>query len=308
MTISAEFIRNASIEAGFSLCGVARCRELGEQAGNLDSWLAAGMDSGMEYMRRNREKRLDPGVLMEGARTVVVCAVNYKNQAWDQRERTMKIASYSYAPDYHTQIKEMLGALLERIREEYSGVKGRCFCDTAPVLEKSWAVEAGLGWTGKNSLLLTPQYGSFVLLGELVIDTECDVYDQPYCGDGCGSCRRCLDACPNGAIVSPHVIDTGRCIARLLNERMPEGAAPPHGMFHGWLYGCDECQSCCPHNQKTPLYANHAFAPVIDPALTTPEFWRTLSEPEFLHIFSDTPLARTGFETIRSRVSAYLFD
>lgn len=263
------------------------------------------MDSGMEYMRRNREKRLDPGTLVEGAQTVIVCAVNYKNPAWEQAGRTMKIASYSYAPDYHTLIKGMLGTMFEGLAAEYPGVRGRSFCDTAPVLEKAWAVEAGLGWMGKNSLLITPQYGSFVLLGELVIDAECDVYDRPYAGDGCGSCTRCIDICPGGAIRSPRVVDTGRCIARLLNERMAEGMAIlPETILHGWLQGCDECQSCCPHNHKTPFYANPAFAPVIDPALTTPEFWSALSESEFHRIFGGTPLARTGFEVIKSRVAA----
>ncbi len=304
MTVPSKFIRDLAAGAGFSLCGIARCRELGEQAGNLARWLASGMDSGMEYMRRNRERRLDPAAIVEGARTVVVCAVNYKNRAWDQTGRTMKIASYSYSPDYHTLIKQMLGAVLEGIRGEYPEVRGRLFCDTAPVLEKSWAAEAGLGWIGKNSLLLTPQYGSFVLLGELVIDAECDIYDRPYAGDGCGSCMRCMEACPNGAIVSPRVVDTGRCIARLLNERMPEGAETPSAMLHGWLQGCDVCQSCCPHNRETPFCENPAFAPVIDPALTTPEFWRALTESEFYRIFGNTPLSRTGFEGIRSRVIA----
>ncbi len=302
MTISSEFIRSVAAGAGFSLCGIARCRELGEQAANLDRWLAAGMESGMEYMRRYRGKRLDPAALVEGARTVIVCAVNCKNTAWNQTGRAPKIASYAYAPDYHTLIKAMLDEILAHIRKQYPGVNGRSFSDTAPLLEKSWAVEAGLGWVGKNSLLLTTLYGSFVLLGELVIDAECDAYDAPYTANGCVTCTRCMDACPNGAIVSPRVVDTGRCIARLLNERRSEGEATPPAMLHGWLHGCDECQSCCPHNQKTPLFGNPAFAPVIDPTLTTPEFWHALSEPEFRRIFGGTPLARTGFEAIRSRV------
>lgn len=301
MILSSEFIRCLAVDAGFSLCGIARCRELAEQAERLDGWLAAGMESGMEYMRRNRGKRLDPGALVEDAQTVVVCAVNYKNAAWNQT-RSPKIASYAYAPDYHTLIKRMLGGMLEHIRTEYPDVRGRYFSDTAPVLEKAWATEAGLGWTGKNSLLVTPQYGSLVLLGELVIDAQCDAYDQPYAGNGCGSCTRCMDACPNGAIAAQRVIDTGRCIARLANERMPEGAETPLEMLHGWLQGCDACQSCCPYNRETPFHTNPAFAPVIDPAQTTPEFWRALDEPQFQRIFGITPLARTGFGAIKSRI------
>jgi epoxyqueuosine reductase len=278
---------------------------LGEQAERLDQWLAAGMDSGMEYMRRNMAKRLDPCVLVDGAKTVVVCAVNYKNMAWDQRGQGMKIASYSYAPDYHVRIKRMLNVVLECISREYPGVKGRLFCDTAPLLEKSWAVEAGLGWIGKNSLLVTSQYGSFVLLGEIVINAECDVYDEPYVDeDDCGSCTRCMEVCPGEAIVAPRTIDTRRCIARLLNERMPEGVEMPQGMQHGWLHGCDECQSCCPHNQNTPYCDNPAFAPVADISLITDEFWRALSESDFYRIFGNTSLTRTGFEAIKSRIDA----
>lgn len=304
MDVSSEFIRRTAFDAGFSLCGIARCRPLAERSGALESWLDGGLHSGMEYMERNREKRLDPGLLVEGARTVVVCAVNYKNTAWNQTAegRSPKIASYSYAPDYHTLIKQMLARMLERIAAEYPGVGGRCFSDTAPVLEKSWASEAGLGWTGRNSLLITPQYGSFVLLGELMLNAECDSYDEPYAKDGCGSCTRCMDACPNGAIVSPRVIDTGRCIARLTNERMPEGVEIPSGMLHGWLSGCDECQSCCPYNQKTPLFSNPSFAPVVNPAATTPQFWRSLTGAGFLRIFGSTPLKRTGYEAIKSRI------
>lgn len=305
MSVSSEFIRQTAFDAGFSLCGIARCRRLGEQDARLGRWLDAGMESGMEYMRRYRDKRLDPAMLVEGAKTVVVCAVNYKNPAWNQTAegRTPKIASYSYAPDYHTLIKQMLGVMFERLRSEYPDVAGRCFSDTAPLLEKSWAVEAGLGWTGKNSLLVTPRYGSFVLLGELVIDAECDAYDEPYAGNGCGTCTRCVDACPNGAIVAPRVIDTGRCVARLVNERMPEGAETPVEMLHGWLKGCDECQSCCPHNRETPLFSNPAFAPVINPAETTAAFWHALTEPEFIRIFGNTPLARIGFGAVKSHIS-----
>lgn len=299
-TLSSEFIRETAFDAGFSLCGMARSRRLSERADAFDRWLEAGMDSGMEYMRRNRDKRVDPTLLVEGSRTVVVCAVNYKNRAWDQTGRTPKIASYAYAPDYHTTIKQMLAVMLARINERYPGVSGRCFSDTAPLFEKSWAAEAGLGWIGKNSLLVTPRFGSFVLLGELVLDAECDHYDEPYVEDGCGGCRRCMETCPNGAITAARVLDTGRCIARLTNERMSEIA--PVGLLHGWLAGCDECQSCCPYNRSTPMFTNPDFTPVINPADTTPEFWRSLTEDDFLRIFGKTPLKRTGFRAIKSRL------
>jgi epoxyqueuosine reductase len=333
MIISSQFIRSQAARAGFSLCGIARARTLDERGEALDRWLDAGMESGMEYMRRNRDKRLDPRAMVDGARTVVVCAVNYKNAAWRQTA-VPRISSHSYMPDYHGVIKEMLGQVLAAVRAEYPDVNGRCFCDTAPVLEKAWAVEAGLGWVGKNSLLLTPGFGSFVLLGEVILDAECDAHDAPFAADRCGSCTRCVDACPNGAIVSPRVVDTRRCISRLTLEHMrtPAGAAsqravtplcpdggshpnraraisaqapkstPPPPGLHGWLAGCDECQSCCPYNQRTPLCTDPRLAPVIAPATATPEFWRTLTEERFDRLFSVTPLARRGYGALKELI------
>lgn len=303
--IESAFIRQAAFDAGFSLCGVARARTLAEHGPFLDEWLRRGYESGMEYMRRDPQKRLDPSSLVEGAKTVVVCVVNYKNTAWDQTAegRSPRIASYAYGRDYHATIKEMLSEVLARVREAYPAAKGRCFTDSAPLLEKAWAVEAGLGWTGKNSLLVTPLHGSFVLLGELVLDAECDAYDAPSSGDGCGTCTRCIDHCPTGAIRSPGVIDTGRCISRLTNERLPEGVSVAPDTLHGWIFGCDECQSCCPRNARTPLSADPRFAPVIDPRETTDDFWQNLSEEEFNQIFGDTPLAHTGYAALRSRIN-----
>lgn len=320
MIVSSGFIRKSAMQAGFSLCGIARARVLTERGDALDRWLDAGMDSGMEYMRRNRDKRLDPCAVVAGARTVVVCAVNYKNEAWRQSV-VPRIASYAYAPDYHTTVKEMLFRVSAALRGEYPGVGGRCFSDTAPVLEKAWAVEAGLGWIGKNSLLVTPEYGSFVLLGELIIDAECDAYDAPLAADRCGSCTRCIDACPNGAIVSPRVIDTRRCISRMTLERGAHDAADASGaqsardgcepadtesgrmpVLHGWLAGCDECQCCCPYNWRTPLHSDPRFAPVIPPATATADFWRTLTEEEFHRLFSNTVLARRGYRELKSNI------
>ncbi|MCL2561819.1 MAG: tRNA epoxyqueuosine(34) reductase QueG [Rikenellaceae bacterium] len=303
MLISSDFIREAAREAGFDLCGVARARVLTERAETLDRWITDGAESGlMQYMRLNRDRRLDPAMLVEGAKTVVVCAVNYKNRAW-QQEGSAKVASYAYATDYHHTIQQMLGSVLELIAARYPDTKGRCFCDTAPILEKAWAVEAGLGWVGKNSLLITPQYGSFVMLGEIVIDAECDGYDEPFVGDGCGDCRTCIDACPNNAISVQRTINASRCISRLTNERLPEGTAQPSpDMLNGWLAGCDECQSCCPHNRATPFFTNPAFTPVIDHADTTPDFWRALTEEDFQIIFGRTPLSRIGLKALKSRL------
>lgn len=297
--IKASDIKTFAREAGFSLCGIARVRGLKEQAGNLDGWLRSGYDSGLAYMGRNTEKRLDPALLFGGAKSVIVCAVNYKNAcSGRQDDRNPKIASYALCRDYHFTIKERLKQVLGRISEKNPGIRGRCFTDSAPVLEKSWAVEAGLGWRGRNSLVITPGYGSFVLLGEIIIDAETDVYDEPFVRDGCGSCTACVDACPNSAICPPYVIDTNRCISRLTTEKLPDGCEPTADT-HGWIFGCDVCQNVCPHNTRTPLSSDPAFAPLINPYDVEEHFWKDLDKEGFDDIFGDTPLARTGFETIK---------
>lgn len=300
MLLSSEKIRKTALEAGFSLCGIARAEALDDHAAPLQRWLDEGMDGGMEYMSREPWKRLDPAALVEGARTVVVCAVNFKNAAWDQTAEP-RIASYAYARDYHTTIKSMLREMLGHI----PGAHGRAFCDTAPILEKAWAVRAGLGRAGKNSLLITPQYGSFVLLGLLVLDAECDAYDEPFERDMCGGCTRCIDACPAGAIVAPRIIDARRCIARLTLERPSalDGTAQETKRRYPWIAGCDACQSCCPHNMRTPLSEDPRWAPVIT-APAPGEFWRTLTEEKFNEIFSATPLSRRGYKAIEDYFGA----
>ncbi len=293
MIITSEEVRRASLEEGFSLCGIARARVLTEREEPLRNWIAADMAAGMDYMVRTPERRIDPAALVEGARTVVVCAVNYKNGAWNQTV-SPRIASYAYAPDYHTTIVGMLNNVLGRLPE---GVHGRAFCDTAPILEKAWATEAGLGATGKNSLLITPEYGSFVLLGVLVLDARCDDYDAPFADDLCGRCTLCVDTCPTRAIVAPRVIDTRRCISRMTLEKNPRHSID----LNGWLAGCDACQSCCPHNRNTPLTSDPRFTPVI-PAPASADFWRTLTRDEFDRIFSITPLARRGYDALKAAI------
>ncbi len=287
--LSAEKIHGVALAEGFSLCGIARAEVLSEHEGPLLRWLAGGLDGGLEYMRREPAKRLDPRMLVDGARTIVACAVNYKNAAWNQTE-TPRIASYAYARDYHTTIRKML----HNVMAQFPEARGRAFCDTAPILEKAWAARAGLGWIGKNTLIVTPEYGSFVLLGLLVLDDECDAYDNPV-ADGCGTCTRCIDACPNQAIAVPRTLDASRCIARSTLERRPGNENQKHA--HGWIAGCDECQSCCPYNRDTPLSDDPRWAPVV-PAPAPGDFWRNLTREQFDTLLSETPLARRGYDEL----------
>ncbi len=293
-------LKKLAAEAGFDLCGVAPCRRLEENERRFRGWLEAGYQASLDYLERNADKRFDPRLLVEGARTAVVCAVSYKNPASEgyPAEHRAKIASYACTRDYHATIKEMLGRLFAALRRCYPALEGRAFVDTAPLAEKQLAVEAGLGWIGQQSLLVTPRYGTYVLLGELLLCDEAESYDAPYEGPGCGTCRRCVESCPTGAIVAPRMIDAGRCISCHTIEREPAGKID----LDGWIFGCDACQSNCPHNRRAPRHANPAFDPQFDPVQMTPATWLAIEEDEFTRRFGGTPLARSGLRRMQENI------
>ena len=293
-------IKRLAAGEGFDLCGIAPCRHLAENEARFREWLAAGYQSSLDYLERNADKRFDPRRLVERARTAVVCAVAYKNRASEGYPpgcRT-RIASYACAADYHATIRDRLRRMLAALKAAHPALEGRAFVDTAPLCEKQLAVEAGLGWIGRQSLLVTPQYGSFVLLGELILTDEADAYDAPFEGSRCGRCRNCIESCPTGAIVAPKVIDTGRCISCHTIEREPSGGID----LDGWIFGCDRCQSCCPHNQKAPMHANRAFDPVFDPLTMDAAAWTAMDETEFEARMGATPLTRSGLARIRGNI------
>lgn len=256
-------IKALAHEAGFDLCGVAQYRNFKEDRAFLEEWIERGFASSLDYLKRNIECRADATRLVEGAKSVIVCAVSYKNRISDgyPADHSAKIASYACTADYHTTIKQMLFDLCKRLKEVDANFSARCFVDSAPIFEKRYAVEAGLGWIGRQSLLVTPEFGSFVLLGEIVMTAECSEYDRPLETVGCGECRRCVDACPNGAIKERH-IDTSRCISCATIESRSDDSGCD---THGWIFGCDECQAICPYNRKAPYYTNPKFAPLFDP-------------------------------------------
>lgn len=295
-----QFIKKLAAEAGFDLCGLTPCRRMADSEQRLRAWLDKGYQSSLGYMERNVDKRVDPRLLMEGARTAVVCAVGYKNrigEGYPPCHRT-KVASYACAADYHATIKNMLASMLDALRQAAPGLRGRAFVDTAPLLEKQLAVEAGLGWIGRQSLLVTPRLGTYVLLGELLLDDQADRYDAPFEGTRCGRCRNCIESCPTGAIVAPRVIDTARCIACHTIEKEPATEIDTDG----WIFGCDRCQSCCPHNQKAPMHSNPAFDPLFDPLAMDADAWLAMDEAEFTARMGATPLTRSGLERIRRNI------
>lgn len=295
--LETALIKRLATDAGFDLCGVARSRPFPENEGWFRDWLGKGYHASLGYLERYLDKRFDPGLLVGGARTAVVCAVSYKNRAGEgyPPDHGAKVASYACTGDYHTTIRRMLTGMLDTLCKAYPGLTGRAFVDTAPLLEKQLAVEAGLGWIGRQSLLVTPRYGSYVLLGELLLTEEADHYDAPFEGSRCGRCRNCLESCPTGALVAPKVVDTRHCIARHTVEKPTEGRPG----LHGWIFGCDRCQSCCPYNRKAPMHANAAFDPLFDPLTMTPEEWLAMDDAEFERRMNTTPLSRSGLERIK---------
>ena len=296
-----EELKKAAERVGFDLCGVVAVRPLEEDAARFRRWVAAGHHSSLAYLERNTDKRFDPALLVEGAKSIIVCAVSYKNAISEGYEAThrAKIASYACNHDYHTTLKSMLHELFGALQSGCPTLAGRGFVDSAPVAEKRWAVEAGFGWIGRQSLLITPRYGSFVHLCELIINEEFDHYDQPMQGVGCGSCRACIEACPTGAILeNERMISTARCIACHTIERQPATRID----LDGWIFGCDSCQTCCPHNRRTPMHRHVAFDPLFDSRNMTSEDWLSMSEEAFSQRFATTPLTRSGLKRIKENV------
>jgi epoxyqueuosine reductase len=298
--LEAKHIKKVALDAGFDLCGVTSCHSFPINRAAFEGWLKEGYDSSLNYMRNNIDMRFDVGQMVEGARSVVVCAVSYKSEisgGYSDADKC-KIASYACNRDYHKTLKKMLKAMLRELQTTYPSLEGRAFVDSAPILEKQYAVEAGLGWIGRQSLLVTPEYGTYVLLGELVLNAEVDELDKPMEGVGCGECRRCMDACPTGAIVKPMTINTSRCISCHTIEAEPSAKIN----LNGWIFGCDECQNCCPYNKKAKPHNSSAFNPLFDPREITAEQWMTMTEEYFAEKFGSTPLKRSGLERIKANI------
>ncbi len=298
--ISEQRIKELARSVGFDLCGVVEAEPLPEAEIRFRGWLEQGCHASLGYLERNIEKRFNPSLLVEGCRSVVVCAVNYRSS--HRPTPPPRVASYALNRDYHLTIRTMLARLLEALQEAYPdcSIRGRGFTDSAPLSEKTLAVRAGLGWIGRNSLLVTPQFGTRVHLGELLLSEPCDGYDSPFEGERCGSCRACLEACPAAAIGADRTIDARRCIACRTIERGSCDA----GSLHGWVFGCEECQQLCPHNRHTPEATHPLFRPMVDPATLTRDRWLAMSDEEFSRLLGETPLARAGLERIQRALLA----
>jgi epoxyqueuosine reductase len=293
------FIKQKASELGFMYCGVSKAEFLEEEAPRLESWLNQKMHGQMHYMENHFDKRLDPRLLVDGAKSVVSLLLNYFPEE-KQGEDTYKISKYAYGTDYHFVIKDKLKTLLAEINDEIGEVGGRCFVDSAPVLDKAWAKKSGLGWVGKNSNLITPQVGSFYFIAELIIDLELE-YDGPI-KDYCGSCTRCLDACPTDAIVEPYVVDGSKCISYFTIELKDQLPQEMNGKFGNWVFGCDICQDVCPWNRFSKPHHESAFNPHPHLKDMGKSDWEELTHEVFSQLFKKSAVKRTGFNGLTRNI------
>ncbi len=296
-------IKEKALALGFDAFGVARARPLSDYAPRLNAWLERGGHAGMEYMQRNIAMRLNPDLLMEGTRSVVVVAMNYHPQAVQNPECKYRVATYAYGKDYHYVIKEKLHLLLSHMMELVPGTSGRCFTDSAPVMERAWAVEAGLGWTGKNACLILPQKGSYFFLGEILTNLELEP-DNPFRKSHCGNCRLCVDACPGGAIRGDGSIDSARCLSYLTIEEKKPLDSRQKALLSGWVFGCDVCQMVCPHNRFATPTREDAFR-ILEPLGSWDTHqWQNMDKTGFKKAFirSGSPLARVRYEKLKDNM------
>lgn len=286
---------------GFSFVGFARAEQMDEEARRLEAWLNQGMHGEMGYMAGHFDLRIDPRKLVPGAKTVVSLLHNYHNPDKPEAADAPRVSQYAYGEDYHFVLKRKLKDLLAFIRETVGEVDGRCFVDSAPVLERDWAKRSGVGWSGKNTLTINPGAGSYFFLAELIIDLEL-VYDQPM-KDYCGTCTRCIDACPTEAI-SPqgYVVDGSKCISYFtieLREAIPEAY---RGKFEQWMFGCDICQEVCPWNRFAVRHSEPAFEPHPDLLQMTREDWAELTEEVFGVVFKKSAVKRTKYAGLKRNI------
>ena len=295
-----EWLKQKAIELGFISVGVSKAEELTEEAPRLERWLKEGMHGEMKYMEGHFEKRLDPRKLVPGTKSVVSLLFNYHNPEVNSKDDEFKISQYAVGTDYHFVLKRKLKELLKMMKEEWGDVEGRVFVDSAPVLERVWAAKSGLGWRGKNSLLLSKKRGSYFFTAEMMLDIEFE-YDVPV-ADHCGSCTSCIDACPTGAIIQPYIVDGSKCISYFTIELKGAIPEPMAGKFDNWIFGCDVCQEVCPWNRHSSPTTEPEFTPTDGILEMTKSDWIDLTEEIFRDYFKSSPVMRTGFEGLKRNI------
>lgn len=310
---------------GFSHCGIARAERLEDHEPRLVDWLKNGMHGSMQYMENNFDKRLDPRMLVEGAKTVISLMLNYfpghtaaygytlENETRKTHLNTgqtsikpysspLKVSKYAWNTDYHFVIKNKLFNMVESLKEKVGNFNYRVFTDSAPVLDRAWAVRAGIGWIGKNSMLISRKNGSFYFLAEIICDLE-PAYDLPFGGNYCGDCTRCIDSCPTGAITGDKTINANKCISYLTIELKDDIESAFSGDYKDWIFGCDICQDVCPWNKFSIAHSVPEFKPSGNWTEWTAGDWHMLDKPLFNEIFKNSAVKRAGFAKLKNSIN-----
>jgi len=299
MTNIAQQIKEEAYRLGFEHVGFSKANFLEEEAPRLEQWLANNYHGKMAYMENWFDKRLDPRLLVDDAKTVISLLLNYYPQQV-QNSEAPQISKYAYGRDYHFVIKEKLKELLHFIQENVGDVNGRAFVDSAPVLDRAWAKKSGLGWIGKNGNLINTKSGSFYFIAELIIDLNLPT-DAPI-RDYCGTCTRCIDACPTEAIIAPKIVDGSKCISYFTIELKEQIPSSYKGNFDNWAFGCDTCQDVCPWNRFSKPTNEKDFIPHDNRLSWSREEWEEITEEVFKKAFKESPLSRTGYQKVKDNL------
>jgi len=303
VSVTAEhsgLVKQMAVQYGFDYCGIAKAVPLDEDARRLENWLNQGMNGNMHYMENYFDLRIDPSRLVPGARSVITLLKNYYPSEIPEQE--LKISKYAYGKDYHEVLRPRLQSMISELQDKIGQFNGRGFVDSAPVLERAWARKTGLGWIGKNGNLINKQSGSFYFIATLITDLDLD-YDDPMAKDYCGSCTKCIDACPTEAILPGKVINGSKCISyftiELKDEIIP---SEMKGKFANWMFGCDICQDVCPWNRFSQPHHEAAFTPLPEILNLTTKEWEELSEEMFRKLFKFSPLSRSKHKGIQRNI------
>ena len=292
-------LKRLAAELGFMYCGVSKAGPLDDEARKLEQWLNKGMHGRMRYMENYFDKRINPTLLVDGAKSVVTLLFNYYTPEKQNDTEAPKLSRYAYGKDYHKVVKQKLFELMQRVEEQIGSIAGRAFVDSAPVMDKAWAVRSGAGWMGKNTNVIRPQTGSWFFIAELIIDLELEA-DGPI-KDYCGTCTRCIEACPTDAL-TPYQIDASRCISYLtieLRDAIPDSFK---GKMDNWMFGCDVCQEVCPWNRFAEKHTEPAFEPHPDLLNLTKDDWEDLSHDIFTRVLGKSAVERVGYDGIKRTI------
>ena len=295
-----KLIKSHAKSLGFMSCGISKAEFLEKEAPRLEQWLNQNRHGQMNYMSNHFDKRLDPGLLVPGAKSIVSLLLNYHSTQTQKDPQAPKISQYAFGEDYHGVIKKKLKDLMSFIHEEIGEVDGRVFVDSAPVMDKVWAEKSGLGWIGKNTNLISKKAGSFFFIAELIIDLELN-YDPPTT-DHCGSCTACIDACPTEALIAPYQIDGSKCISYLTIELKDQIPSEFKGKMDQWAFGCDVCQTVCPWNRFSTQHQETALKPNNELLSLTKKDWEEMTEDVFGTLFKNSAIKRTKYEGIKRNI------